>query len=58
LLVLKRTESDEEKGKDDRDDDDDDDDYDYDDDDVFDQATFDLQPAAHYGFRHLFILRR
>ena len=19
---------------------------------VFDQATFDLQPAAHYGFRH------
>jgi hypothetical protein len=53
LLVLKRAEAEEEKGKDDGggggDDDDDDDDE------VLDQATFGLQPAAHCGFRHLFI---
>jgi hypothetical protein len=45
LPVLKRTEAEEEKGKDDGDDDND----------VSIKQTFGLQPAAHYGFRHLFI---
>jgi len=49
LLVLKRTEAEEERGKDDGGDDDD---YD---DDIIDEATFGLQPAVHYGLRHLFI---
>jgi hypothetical protein len=48
--VLKRTEAKEEKGKNNGGGDDGDDDAD-----VIDQATFGLQPAAHYGFRHLFI---
>ena len=43
--MLKRSEAEEEKGKDDDDGDDG----------VIDQATFGLQPAVHYGFRHLFI---